>query len=349
MKLVFVCPEMSGDGGTETVVKNVTKHFSKLYDVELILTSIPTNKQWLRSIDSKVFISLIKHDGKLNKLFHLLLTLSTLSNDAKVIVLGANLVKYIYYIRKVFRKKWQIISWIHYSLTNQNLFDPKNILFADEHWAISSNIKDQLIKFGVNESKIHLIFNPVSTYNGPLNKASRVGIKLVYVGRIIFDGQKNLKELLTAIAYINQTKAVHLDLYGTGPDIEICKYFAQKNHIANCLSWHGWVANPWENIIKFNHPQALILCSKYEGLPMVMLEAMSRGIACVCSKFNGYNDVLVEGENGFSYQLGDIQDLGHLVQKVRLNPRDPKIVQDSISKFYFSNYFEHLDKVVKNL
>lgn len=330
MKLFFICPEMNGNGGTEKVVRAVANHFALKYDVNLVLTSVPENKQWAMSISPNVNVRPVHHDGQIFKVMNLLRVLIHAEDQDKVVVLGANLVKYVYYLRKFFRKNWKIISWIHYSLNHQQLFDPHNLLFADEHWAISSSIEKQLIDLGVNKKKIHLIFNPVARYSGQLNHPFPDGIHLVYVGRILFHGQKNLKELLSVVIQLAQKNSVHLDLYGTGPDLDICKRFAKRNSISSCLSWHGWVQNPWQEILEKVHPQALVLCSKYEGLPMVMLEAMSRGIPCISADFDGYDDVLLEGTNGFSYHLGDVIQFSKVCKKFSSVNFDPSVVSNSI-------------------
>lgn len=350
MKLVFICPEMNGNGGTETVVKAVAGHFAEKYPVVLTLTSVPENKAWLKSINPKVQLKMPKKNGAVNKIINIFKTLVPLSNDDKVIVLGANLVKDVYYCRKLLHKRWMIISWIHYSLTHQNLFEPHNILFADKHWAISSTIKQQLVKMGTSSKNISLIFNPVPKYNGPLNRPSKKGLNFVYVGRTLFDGQKNLHEMLDAVSLLAESNNnVHLTLYGTGPDEERCKEYCSKKNITEFVTWRGWVSDPWSEIIDQIHPMALLLTSKYEGLPMVMLEAMSRGIPCICSNFAGYKDVQIEGINGYSYQLGNTKDLVTKLQRCLDRDFSPSMVSNSISRFYSKNYFQKLDQLVNKL
>lgn len=350
MKLVFICPEMNGNGGTETVVKAVTGHFAEKYPVVLALTSVPKNKAWLKSINPKVQIRKLNKNGAVHKVINIFKTLLPLSNDDKVIVLGANLVKDVYYFRKLLHKRWTIISWIHYSLTHQNMFDPHNILFADKHWAISSTIKRQLMNMGVSSKDISLIFNPVPKYKGPLNCPSKEGLNFVYVGRVLFDGQKNLHEMLDAIFLLSESNNnVHLTLYGTGPDEERCKEYCSEKNITEFITWRGWISDPWSEIINRVHPTALLLTSKYEGLPMVMLESMSRGIPCVTSKFAGYKDVLQEGKNGYSYELGHVKSLANNLQQLTPDSFDSTMVKESISRFYSSNYFIALDGCIGQL
>ncbi|WP_367342062.1 glycosyltransferase [Limosilactobacillus sp.] len=348
MQLTFICPEMNGNGGTETVVAKVVNHLVNDNHVTLVLTSIPTNKQWLSSINSNVDIMMVHHDGKVHKAMLVIKALMKQPNDAKVIVLAANLIKLVAKYRQLLHRHWKLISWIHYSLTHQPYFDPRNILVADEHWAISSPIKDKLIEMGADPSSVKLIFNPIDDYSGPLNQPSNGTINLVYVGRIMFDGQKNLHELLLGIEQLkHDEKDIHLTLFGSGDDLALCKKFAKDHGIAECLDWYGWTKDPWSVIVKQIHPQALVLTSKFEGLPMVMLEAMSRGIPCVCSDFDGYGDVLQDNVNGYVYKLGNINSLRAKMLKVLPDDLSPQKVKNSVVKFSQREYFSRLIAIIK--
>ena len=48
----------------------------------------------------------------------------------------------------------------------------------------------------------------------------------------------------------------------------------------------------------------LFMCSEYEGLPLVVLEAMARGtIPVVTDIAGGLREVIASGENGFLYPV----------------------------------------------
>ena len=51
----------------------------------------------------------------------------------------------------------------------------------------------------------------------------------------MLDGQKNLREMLMGIKEIDN---VHLDIYGTGKELEFCQNYAEKIGISkNNLAW----------------------------------------------------------------------------------------------------------------
>jgi glycosyltransferase involved in cell wall biosynthesis len=63
---------------------------------------------------------------------------------------------------------------------------------------------------------------------------------------------------------------------------------------------------------EYYHCDVVVIPSLHEGMPNVMLEAMSCGKIVVASNLAGMKDVIVHGENGFlfnPYQEGDLQKI----------------------------------------
>ena len=170
MKLKFICAPASGNGGTETVLVKALNHLVKSNDVELYLTTIPDNRIWLKQMDDRIIIHEIKQENKVSKLIYLGHIFLTADTDDHFIILSVNAIELAAMIRRLTGKHYSITSWIHYSLINQNMFNPQNITYADNHWAISTPIKSQLMELGIAEDDISLIFKPVDEYHGELNK-----------------------------------------------------------------------------------------------------------------------------------------------------------------------------------
>ena len=225
------------------------------------------------------------------------------------------------------------------------MFDAANTIpLADGHLAISSPVKAELMKYGVPEEKIRLVYNPIEPESAKLPSYSDNKPHFFYAGRLMLAGQKNLGELLTGIAHFDEAL---LDMYGTGVDAKKCEYKATELGIADRVTWHGWTPDLWQTIKK--RPTALVMTSKYEGLPMIMLEAIARGIPVVSSRFNGYRDVLKDGENGFTYDVGDLAGLERALHAVAQTTFEPQVVKQSIAPFYLENYFANLEQALVEL
>lgn len=343
MKLIIVCPPLAGNGGIETVLVKFVNFFSKKYDVSIILVNDPKNKVWLKQIDSHVQIN-INNFTKLQKIKFLMKLFVQGKKDDTFIILKTSYVQLACLIRKCFLKKYKVISWIHFYINKNQATKLKN---ADQNWAISSNIKQSLLEAKIPSEKIKLIFNPVSKNNKlSLPKDDKFKINLVYIGRIQYLGQKNMQELLHAVKIL---KNVKLDIYGSGEqeDINLCKRFCDINNLNDRIIWHGWFKDPWKEL-KYS-PSAIVLTSKIEGFPMVILESLSRGIPVLVSRFEGYEDIVIENENGMTYSVGNLQMLVSQVKKLESKKFDANSIQSSIERFYDKKYYSKLDKILNNI
>lgn len=339
--LKFISMPVSGRGGTETVLTKVLNHLAteEQYNIILYLTQKPT-QTWLNTFDNKIKINICSNN-KLAKLFYFTKIFTTAKNTDHFIILGANIIPFANNFRKLLKKQYQITSWIHYSLTHQNMFDPHNLLLADDHWAISSSIQKQLIKMGVNQDKIHLIFNPIEQQKETI-KISNPPLRLVYVGRLELHKQKNLQELFD---FLVKNKNIKVNLFGKAEDPIKFKNKIKELKIESQITIHEWTPKPWKKIAKLK-PTALIMTSNFEGLPMVSLEALSYGVPCILANFDGSKDVIQNGVNGYLYQQHDLNDLRDKVESLNTITNQVTI-QNSIKKFYYPYYFERLKTVLE--
>ncbi len=343
MKITFICNKVTGRGGTETVLVKVLNELKKRnYNIRLILSNLTEDKTWLTKIDSRISYKYPQNDSRLGRLAYFTKVFFNSNENEIFIILSPNLVKYFSTLKKIFHKNIKVVSWIHFSLKHQDFFNPSVLIPADYHLAISSAIKKQLMDMGVPERKIFLIFNPADKHEKIVDKPLDGKKHLLYVGRVQYDGQKNLKEMLNGLK--NVSDEIVLDVFGSGKDLEKCQQKCKELGIQNRLNWHGWCNDVWKTI-NFK-PFAIILTSKYEGLPMVFLEALSYGIPCISSNFDGFNDVIDEHKNGFSYCLGNVHELSNTIEKMSGINFDASVVQKSINKFYDDKYYWQLEKVL---
>ena len=348
MDIVFIGTNYSGKGGTENVLTKVISYLSLNNKVIFYKLGKSKTNDWLKSINNTAKVIRYDTDNKFKELLFMCKIFLTLKDNTIVISTSPNFLKIAYLIRKIFNKKYKIVSYIHFSLENQDLFNKEVLKYADFHLAISSSIRKSLIKMGVSKNKIFLIFNPISHKQDIISSPNntKYDLSLAYVGRVYLEGQKNLVE---AIKGIEKSKLnIHLDILGSGPDVNSLKEYIKENKLEEKITLFGWVKNPW-SILKNKGIDGLILTSRFEGLPMVLLEAMSYGIPCIVSDFEGFDDVLKPKVNGVYYKLNNIDDLENKFYIFRNTSFDPIIVKDSINLFYSNVFFSRLDQVLRNI
>lgn len=124
---------------------------------------------------------------------------------------------------------------------------------------------------------------------------------LLFVGRL--NPQKNLPLLIHAIA----NTSYQLHVYGDGPQRALLEELSTK--LGSEVVFHSPVPNSLLPSI-YNKYQLFVLPSLYEGLPKVLLEAMSCGLLVLANKSDGITDVVSSGENGllFDNTVSSLQD-----------------------------------------
>lgn len=347
-KIIIIGGAISGFGGMETVIKKVIdlmRTEQPSIEIKLFFINhdgIAEDKTWLA--DNKNITVTSQFRNNKIKRWHYAYTFSRLlkaeSPDA-IISLDALSCYISDLARKYIFKRTPIISWAH--LTLDRLYRPSYFLKADAHLSISSGITRHLIALGASPEQIYTIFNPTSPVEDTIPRPQS-GTKFLYLGRVIFEEQKRVKDLLDTLALIKGDWS--LDVVGNGRDLELCQNYADALGISHHITWHGWREKPWAYIEEtIGSVTAMIMTSAYEGFSMAIGEAMARGIYCISSNCpTGPEDIIIENVNGSIYQLGQLNQLQHILQRLidtNQLPEQRQIVS-SIDQFYDSVYFSKI-------
>lgn len=349
VKIVIVGEAVSGFGGMETVIRTLVHCFRE--DVQPIKSALyffcrddRMDKGWLQGIETAYSCSHNRISYLRNRT-HVRRFADYLREQRPDVVICIDPLSCLLGNRA--RKKsgltFTLFSWVHFSLEHKK--HAECITQADYHLAISSGIKAQIHARGVDESRITTVFNPVArqsyTIPRPLPGEECV---FLYLGRMKFEGQKRIKDMLDALSQVDG--AWHLHVVGDGSDMEKCQAYAHELGVATNITWHGWQADPWGHVREqIGAVSALLLTSVFEGLPMTLLEAMSHGVYCISSNCpSGPADIVREGANGELYEPGDVRSLKSSLQRVVDSgvKANPHVIKQSIEAFYLDNYYRRL-------
>ncbi|USS90335.1 glycosyltransferase [Fructilactobacillus carniphilus] len=326
---------VTGRGGIETVLTHVLKSkiINSNFNLSFFLFRKVRYQEFFAGLkDIKTYKTNLTNNYSC--LIRLLIFLISYQGDA-LVFMGPKEILVARWVKKIFRKKYKIISWMH----NSNVDAALNFNLlpnADFHLAISNEIKHEIEDTGVSSDKIKVIYNPIE----PKTKTITPNIDkttFIYVSRIILDGQKNLRGLLEVLKNLNGNW--ELDVYGSGRDLAAVKAIVNSNsNLKEKIHLKGWSQNPWDEI---EHANALLLNSNFEGFGMVLAEAMSYGIPCISSDCKaGPNDIIRNNENGFLYPVGDYTLLANDLTLFCENKVNfvPQKVKESINFLYDKNY-----------
>lgn len=346
MKIVFVGEAVSGFGGIETVIRTLVRCFRE--DAEPVDCAIyffcrdkRMDKGWLTEIDAAYSYSR-NRIAYLRNRTHVRRFSRFLMDERPDVVISIDMLSCLLAnrTRKQTGLAFPLFSWVHFSLAHKKHADC--IVHADYHLAISSGIKAQIAARGVDPQRIFTVFNPVERQARTIPRpAPGEGCAFLYMGRMKFEGQKRIKDLLDALSQVKGEWRLHV--VGDGSDMQRCQAYGRELGIDSRIVWHGWQADPWGYVReRIGSVSALLLTSAFEGLGMTLLEAMSYGVYCVSSDCPwGPADIIREGCNGELYKPGDLRCLQTISQRVVDDgvSADPHDIKQSIETFYVENYY----------
>lgn len=144
-------------------------------------------------------------------------------------------------------------------------------------------------------------------------------IRLVMVAR--FEEPKNHAALLQALSELGG-RNWHLELIGDGPNFASMKSLARELGLVDQVTFMGARDDVPDRL---SQSEVLLLVSRWEGLPLTILEAMRAGLPVVASDVGGVNEAVSEGETGFLVPRDDCEALrskmGMLLQSSDLRAR----------------------------
>ncbi len=193
-----------------------------------------------------------------------------------------------------------------------------------------------------NLKNVKTIFNPVNLEEISRKKNESITINFEY---IIAVGQyvNNIKQFDKLIeCYSNSSlpsRNIQLVILGDGNLKSQLKNIAIINKVEQNVHFLGQVSNPYAYLSK---AKFLVLCSQYEGMPNVILEALACKIPVISFDCDsGPSEMIVQNENGL---LVDNQNWNELKHAMNLFVEDAELYNfckqnalNSVSKFSLDN------------
>lgn len=145
--------------------------------------------------------------------------------------------------------------------------------------------------------------------NAPLDRP----MKLLMVAR--FGGQKDHKLLLSAL---KNCRDLHwtLDLVGRGDPQEFRTYCAENN-MSDRVTFLGERDNVSDLLKDID---VFMLISRWEGLPISILEAMRASVPVIASDVGGVRESVVDGKTGYLVPRGDVKSLELALRRIIKDP-----------------------------
>jgi glycosyltransferase involved in cell wall biosynthesis len=149
-------------------------------------------------------------------------------------------------------------------------------------------------------------------------------VMLLSVGRAV--AKKGYDDLLAALALLPRELSWRFVHIGGGPLAQSLKDDAARLGLAERIEWRGPRPQP-EVLAAYCEADLFVLAAKIasdgdrDGLPNVLLEAQSQGLACVSTSLSGIPELIEDGETGLLVPPGDRAALAAALARLIRDPR----------------------------
>jgi len=368
MKILYCIPGLYNSGGMERVLTNKVNYLVNCVDYEIfIITTDGNEKKSFFELDSRVkienfnlnydshfnkpliqkfFIHQFKQNQYKKKLLNFIQTnkidicISLCGKEVEFLgELEVECVKIVeVHFSLLFRKQFMVshfdgFIWEHLGeLRNKQLI--RNLSKFDKVVVLT---KDEEGKFKNNLRNIICIPNPVSIPTN-LTPISQNNKSVISVGRL--DEQKGYDNLLLAWLLVNKSYPDwKLFIYGEGDKRLELESFINNNNMNEVIFLPGRTNNVFK---LFSESSIFVLSSRYEGLPMVLIEAMAYGMPAVSFDCEtGPREIINDNVDGLLVENQNVECLAaklmYLIDNETLRKKIGETAYVNIKRFDIEN------------
>ena len=197
---------------------------------------------------------------------------------------------------------------------------------ADAVTTICEGLRSDILARGIPSPKVSIIPNAVNITKFPVQLDKNIELlesnelkdKIVigFIGSYYsYEGLQLLIEALPSI--IKQIPNIYLLLVGGGPQEPYLHELTEKKSLGNIVRFIGQVSH--DMITEYYSLIDILIYPRYPMrltnlvTPLKMLEAMAQGKLVLASDVGGHKEIIVDGQTGFLFKAGDIDDLVRMI------------------------------------
>ena len=209
----------------------------------------------------------------------------------------------------------------------------------------SNHLKNVVKGWGVKENSIKVIYNGTKLKNkpDPIDDQPYDYFKFITVGRLA--PWKNIDIIIKALSdykKVNQNFIFYI--VGSGPEEIKLKKLVNDLDLENFVTFTGQLQKDDLNYY-LQKSDIYIQASSYEGLPHVILEAMSHNLSIISTPIGGTNEVIQDGKNGWVWELENNfkpnkNNLIEILNNLKLNSSDDINKRTNAQNLLFSTFDE---------
>ena len=209
----------------------------------------------------------------------------------------------------------------------------------------SKHLSTIVQKWGVEEKNLKVIYNGTEIHDssGADIIASKTPFTFLTVGRLA--PWKNIPTIIKALKiYKNEGIQFKFYIVGSGPEEDNLKKLVTANGLQNEVEFTGQLKKT-ELFEYYKKANIYIQASSYEGLPHVILEAISHKLSIISTPIGGTNEILLDGKNGWVWNLKnnfkpEESQLFEIINRITNNPKDDQTKKSNAINYLNQNFDE---------
>ncbi len=305
--------------------KNQTNLINKNIKVKYLYDGQPNKEEFINSVKNKKIIQIFKEGFKS---INILIKKKTLlikyikNCDSKIII--STRVEFSELLSKFGNSKTIKIAQEHHHHNNNKKYInrlKKNYEKINYLCALTSTLKKDYERFLKGNYYTKVILIPNMLYNFPTKRSNLKNKNIISVSRL--DEGKRINELINIFSKTNNQN--NLYIIGDGKEYNNLKAQIEELKLSKKVHLLGYLNK--EQIEKYMLDSSLFLMTSVsEGLPMVLLEAMSYGLPCIAYETDsGTSDIIDDNKNGYIIKN---RDEFKFVKKIDILLKDNKKLKE---------------------
>jgi glycosyltransferase involved in cell wall biosynthesis len=146
--------------------------------------------------------------------------------------------------------------------------------------------------------------------------------------------RKDFSTLIRAFASLRRKKRARLVILGEGRQREKLQELVRELGICEDVSLPGFVSNPYAFMAR---AAMFVLCSRCEGSPVVLMEALATGCPAVSTDCpSGPREILKDGKFGPLVPIGDVAALARAMERTLDHPFSPETLKAAAAPYSVS-------------
>jgi glycosyltransferase involved in cell wall biosynthesis len=223
--------------------------------------------------------------------------------------------------------------------------------FTDIFINVSEGEKEIFLKHKIfKESKSVIVYNAIKNVerrgldkNLLQSKLNLPEEAFIIISVVRFNQQKNLRATLNIAEKLLTNKDILFLIVGDGEEMAEIENLISKNNLTNILLL-GYKSNSDEYL---SASDIYLSTSLWEGLPYSLIEASARGLPIVASDVTGNNEVVVDGVNGYLFNLNNPDDAVEKILRIKNSIQEQKTLGENSIKIFMENF--QLDAMINKM